>query len=326
MNAVELELKIAAQGRDPIAMSATQPGLSYLQTAHGVIAYERAYGSALSLGGPICAAEHEAEIAEEFLRKVRGGSLFYVPDSIAFGDHGMYRVSLGCDRVLELDRADTFDAAPVKAAVRKAKKAGLTLEEIDFAQASDFDLLDIARINQEALKKSVVPFEMRFLNRPMHPSPALSRVFFLQAKGERIGYAVLDPYFEGGEVKGYLLNLIRFGPTNIWGVYMAVVYALAERLREEGVRELSLGFCPLTGLDLENSSPLFRPQLKWLAKQAEGADYFKRLREMKSQFNGRWERRWLVTRSPLLVTPLLSFLKLTGVPVGSWLKEQLGLA
>jgi lysylphosphatidylglycerol synthetase-like protein (DUF2156 family) len=351
MNAIELELKIAAHGRDPIALSATQPGLSYLQTARGVIAYERAYGSALSLGGPICAEQDEAELAGEFLRKVRGASLFYVPDAIGLADHGAYRASIGCDRVLDLDRADTFDAAPVKAAVRKAAKAGLRLEELDFERASDFDLFDFARINEAALKKSVVPFEMRFLNRPMHPSPALSRVFFLESAkptgaggrspapeaaqprgrrasehGDRFGYAVLDPYFENGAVKGYLLNLIRFGPTSIWGVYMAVVHALAMTLKAEGVRELSLGFCPLAELDLENTSPVLRPQLKWLAGKAEGADYFKRLREMKSQFNGRWVRRWLVTRSPLLVTPLLSFLKLTGVPVGAWLKEQLGIA
>lgn len=326
MNQIELELKIAANGRDPIAMSATQPGLSYLRTARGVIAYERAYGSALSLGGPICAEEDELPLASEFLRKVRGASLFYVPDALALADHGMYRASLGCDRVLDLDRADTFDAAPVKAAVRKAAKAGLRLSELDFERASDFDLFDLARINEAALKKSVVPFEMRFLNRPMHPSPALSRLFFLESKNERFGYAVLDPYFERGEVKGYLLNLIRFGPTSIWGVYMAVVHALATQLREEGVGELSLGFCPLAELDLENTSAVLRPQLKWLAKQASGADYFKRLREMKSQFNGRWVRRWLVTRSPQLVTPLLSFLKLTGVPVGTWLREQLGMA
>jgi lysylphosphatidylglycerol synthetase-like protein (DUF2156 family) len=242
-------------------------------------------------------------------------------------DHGAWRASIGCDRVLDLERADTFEAAPVKAAARKAAKAGLKLEELDFERATDFDLFDFARINEAALKKSVVPFEMRFLNRPMHPSPALSRVFFLEsAKEGRFGYAVLDPYFERGAVKGYLLNLIRFGPTSIWGVYLAVVHALATRLKEEGVRELSLGFCPLTGLDLERTSPVLRPQLKWLAGKAEGADYFKRLREMKSQFNGRWVGRWLVTRSPQLATPLLSFLKLTGVPVGAWLKEQLGIA
>jgi len=337
MNTIELELKIAAHGRDPIALSVTQPGLSYLRTARGVIAYQRAYGSALSLGGPICAEEDETALAFEFLRKVRGASLFYVPDAIALADHGGYRASLGCDRVLDLDAPDTFDAAPVKAAVRKAAKAGLRLAELDVERAGEAELAELERINQAALKKSVVPFEMRFLNRPMNPSPALSRVFFLESNakargrgasepGERFGYAVLDPYFEHGQVKGYLLNLIRFGPTSIWGVYMAVVHALATQLREEGVRELSLGFCPLAELDLENTSAVLRPQLKWLAKQAEGADYFKRLREMKSQFNGRWVRRWLVTRSPQLLTPLLSFLKLTGVPVGAWLREQLGIA
>jgi hypothetical protein len=36
---------------------------------------------------------------------------------------------------------------------------------------------------------------------------------------------------------------------------------------------------------------------------------------MKQQFPGRWERRWLVTRTPQLVTPMLAFLKFTGVPV-----------
>ncbi len=319
-----LEL-VGAHGGDPIAVSTLQPGLSYFDTPVGYVAYQRAFGVALSLGGPICAPQHEVELARRFLAEVPDAALFYVGDHLARSIRGLtFRTSLGADRVLDLTRADTFDSGPAKSAARKAERAGFHLEQLCLDGASAEDRAFLQRVSATALQRSVVPFEMRFLNRPMgYQTSGPSHVFALVQKGKRFGYAVIDPYFEGGEIKGYLLNLLRFEPTSLWGVYLATVQALAKRLAAEGIFELSLGFCPLAQLDVDNSSAVMRPQLRWLEKKYGQIDYLARLYEMKRELEGEWATRWLVTKTPQLVTPMLAFLELTGVPVWKLAKEQL---
>ena len=322
-----LEL-VGQHGGDPIAVSTLQPGLSYFDTPLGYVAYQRAFGVALSLGGPVCAPHHEVELARRFLAEVPDAALFYVSDTLARAIHGLtFRSSLGSDRVLDLTRSDTFDSGPAKSAARKAQRAGFHLEELCVDGGSAEDRAFLERVSATALQRSVVPFEMRFLNRPMsYQTAGPSHVFALVQKGERFGYAVIDPYFEAGEIKGYLLNLLRFEPTSLWGVYLATVQALATRLSAEGIRELSLGFCPLAQLDVPNSSAMMRPQLRWLQKRYSQIDYLARLYEMKRELKGQWATRWLVTRTPQLVTPMLAFLELTGVPVMQLAKERLRAA
>ncbi len=319
-----LEL-INRHGSDPIAVSTVQPGLSYFDTPNGYVAYQRAFGVALSLGGPVCAPEHSASLAQRFLDEVPHAALFYVNEQTARGVHGLhFRAALGTDRILDLTRNDTFAGAPALSAARKAEKAGF---QIELMALDDDDIAFIHRVNASALQRSVVPYEMRFLNRPMtYAKGGPSHVFALSVRGGRFGYAVIDPYFEAGEVKGYLLNLLRFEPTKLWGVYLAAVQAIAARLAVEGVRELSLGFCPLARLDLEGSSLLMRPQLRWMQKRFGQLDYLARLHAMKAEPNGRWEARYLVTRTPQLLTPMLSFLELTGVPVLQLARERLRAA
>jgi lysylphosphatidylglycerol synthetase-like protein (DUF2156 family) len=312
-------------GADPIAVSTVQPGLSYFDTGLGYVAYQRAFGVALSLGGPVCAPGHETELTRRFLSEVPSSALFYVNESVARAADGLtFRSAIGSDRVLDLTRADTFDSPSAKAAARKAARAGFSLELLCVDSASDEDRAFLERVSASALERSVVPFEMRFLNRPMsYATSGPSHVFALALKGKRFGYAVIDPYFENGEVTGYLLNLLRFEQTSLWGVYLATVQAIAARLAAEGVRELSLGFCPLSQLDITGSSALMRPQLRWLEGRYGNVDYVARLRGMKSELRGEWRSRWLVTRTPQLVTPFLAFLQLTGVEVWKFAREQL---
>src|SRR5688500_16933949 len=49
--------RVLRDGSDPIALSTLQPGMRYLDTPRGFIAYQRAFGVSLSLGGPVGAAQ-----------------------------------------------------------------------------------------------------------------------------------------------------------------------------------------------------------------------------------------------------------------------------
>lgn len=313
---------LRAHGADPIAYSTLQPGLEYFDTSYGYLAYARAAGFALTLGPPICARADRAALLEGFFARVKRPVVFYVQRddaelAKALGGFGYGLCPIGADKVLSLDAPLDTDAK-VKSAVKKAKKGGLAMHE----QLPARELLE--RVDAEYFAKSAVPVEMRFLNRPVTlEADGLGRLFVLSAAGEPFGYAALDPYFQGGQATGYLLNVLRFAKTSLWGVYYAAVASLAEALKGEGVRQLSLGFCPLGAVDAAGCSPRLAAQAKWMEARFGAVPYLQRLKEMKDAFPGPSPQRYFVGRSPLVATTLLALLKACGVPLLPIVKHQL---
>jgi lysylphosphatidylglycerol synthetase-like protein (DUF2156 family) len=98
-------------------------------------------------------------------------------------------------------------------------------------------------------------------------------------------------------------------------VYYSAVSTLASRLREEGIRQLSLGFCPLVDVDTEGCSPVLARQVKWMERQLAGVEYLARLREMKEAFAGLAPQRYFVTPSPWAASTLLALLRACRVPL-----------
>jgi lysylphosphatidylglycerol synthetase-like protein (DUF2156 family) len=321
---------VRAHGSDPIAYSTLQAGLSYFETSFGYIAYQRAFGVDLTLGPPVCAPGDRAELLRRFLREHRRPSFFYVQRDVAMlaAELGgpRFRVSgMGVDKVMSLDAAEAGHDARVGGALRKAARGGLDVVEVRPSELGSETRARVDGITRAYLRRSSVPVEMRFLNRPLaFEDHGLARMFLLRqgAEARVFGYAVLDPYFDGGRVQGYLLNLIRFEPTRLWGVYYAVVAMLAVRLREEGVRQLSLGFCPLYGVDTEGCSPGLARQVRWMERQLAGVEYLARLRELKDAFPGWTPQRYFVTPSPWAVTTLLALLRACGVPFTEVLRRS----
>ena len=313
-------LWVRAFGSDPIVLSTLQSGLQYFSTSFGYIAYRRAGGFDLTLGPPVCAAQDRADMVERFLHAHRRPIFFYVPHDIArlatrLGGRRFRHCGMGIDQLLSLAQPLSADVQ-VNAATRKAKRAAFALREFDFDRLSAADRERLEQINRHYLEHSRVPGEMRFLNRPLATHGAsLGRGFWLtQGSGaEPFGYAVLDPYFSQGQAIGYLLNLVRFEPTRLWGVYYATVAHLAEKLRAEGCQELSLGFCPLTDVSVQGCSRLLAPQVQWLERKLSQVHYFSHLATMKRAFVGHPMQRYFVTPSFDVLTCVISFLRASGV-------------
>lgn len=306
-------------GADPISWSTLQPGLSYLDTSFGFIAWHRAFGVTLSLGPPVCADEDRQELLERFFRSTRGATLFYVRDDVAtlaqqLGGRRLHRCGLGVDKVLSLEQGLT-PSPQVRGALKQAAKAKLTLTPLQHGEAR----ARLDEITAPYLQKSAVPAQMHFLNRPLdHHDDEAARLFALRLGTESsfFGYAVLDPYFAHGKVHGYLLNLLRFESTKLWGVYFAVVAQLAELLRAENVRELSLGFSPLSKLSTDGAPPELARQLLWLQRRFSNAGYFARLEALKAELAGEPVQRYLVTGARVLAPHLLTFLHAGRLPLG----------
>ncbi|MDY7225584.1 phosphatidylglycerol lysyltransferase domain-containing protein [Hyalangium rubrum] len=322
---------VRAYGSDPISYSTLQGGLSYFETSFGYVAYQRAFGFELTLGPPVCASGDRAELLQRFLRDSRRPLFFYLPRDVAMLAAGLeerrFRVSgMGVDKVMALDAPEREASAKVRGALKKAARAGFEVLEVRPSELSASERERLGAITRAYLRKSAVPVEMHFLNRPLSfDDDGLARMFVLrQGEEARVfGYAVLDPYFDGGRIQGYLLNLIRFEPTRLWGVYYSAVATLASRLRAEGVRQLSLGFCPLVDVDTEGCSPVLARQVRWLERQLAGVGYLARLREIKGEFPGLTPQRYFVTPSPLAVTTLVALLRACRVPFSEILRRSI---
>jgi lysylphosphatidylglycerol synthetase-like protein (DUF2156 family) len=313
---------VRAHGSDPISYSTLQPGLEYFETSYGYIAYRRALGFDLTLGPPICAASDRAELIQQFLRSRRSPLFFYVQKEIAslaaeLGGPRFRRCGMGIDKVLALDGPHEEASPKVRGALKKAAKGGFEISEIRASELTAEESSRLDSITRSYLSRSAVPEEMHFLNRPLHlVDDGFARIFLLREAGRVFGYAVLDPYFDAGRVEGYLLNLIRFEPTRLWGVYYSAVSKLVEQLRAEGVGQLSLGFCPMTDveIDTDGSSGVLGVQVRWLERQLARVGYFARLRELKEAFPGSSPQRYFVSPSPSVPSIVLAFLRASRVP------------
>jgi hypothetical protein len=203
----------------------------------------------------------------------------------------------------------------VRSASRKARRAGLELREIDLRALEPRLAGRLDAITRSFITRSQVPVEMSFLNRPMslHPD-GLRRVFALLRGDDPFGYTVLNPWFHDGAVAGYLLDIVRFEPTRIWGVYLATVAALAERLADERVA-LSLGFCPLWRVadPPHGGSAWLQAQMRWMQRSLREVEYVKRLQDMKSLVAGPVRPRFFASFSRSALSAFVALLGACGV-------------
>jgi lysylphosphatidylglycerol synthetase-like protein (DUF2156 family) len=321
---------VRAHGSDPISYSTLQAGLSYFETSFGYVAFQRAFGFDLTLGPPVCASSDRAELLQRFLRSSRRPLFFYVQRDVAMlaaelGGSRFRAGGMGVDKVLALDAPMAEVHARVRGALKKAARVGFQVLEVRPSELSTEERARLGDITRAYLRRSAVPVEMHFLNRPLSfDEDGLARLFVLRQgpDAQVFGYAVLDPYFANGRIQGYLLNLMRCEPTRLWGVYYSTVATLAARLREEGIGQLSLGFCPLADVDPAGCSPALSRQVQWMERRLAGVGYLARLREMKGAFPGLTPQRYFVTPSAWAVTTLLALLRACRVPFTEILRRS----
>lgn len=314
-------------GDDPIAYATLQPGLRYLDTSFGYIAYRRVFGTDISLGPPVCAQADRAELIGRFLAQSRRPLLCYIRGDIAeiLDTTPLYCAGMGSDREVDHAALAQHPPSPLQGALKKSRAVGFNVEPVDMSQLDAQTHRRLQAISERYLQHARCRNEISFINRPMSFSEdGMRRNFLLQKfDGEHagvFGYAVLNPIFESGTVVGYLLDTLRFEPTRLWGVWLSTVSALSQRLAREGKR-LSLGFCPLYGVHAapRRASPWLDLQMRCLARSFAAAPYLRRLRELKSSIPGYDEPRYFASHSRNAVSALLALLRASDVPLNSLL-------
>ena len=309
---------------DLIACSTLQPGLQRFETSFGFWAYRRVRGMDITLGGPLCAPADRPEMIRRFLARARRPIFFYVRADFvrALADTGLCCAGIGIDRHVDIEALLADPERPVRGAVRKARQARVHIEPLDLATLDTATRQRLEQITARYLAAAEITREMAFINWPMHFAPDGMRRVFTLHKHDRehdgiFGYAVLNPIYQAGAVTAYLLDILRFEPTRLWGVWPSTVHALAARLASEGLG-MSLGFCPLHRVQPApaRASRLLQAQIDWMARYLSSAQYLRRLRELKDLIPGPEEPRYLASFSRLAPVSLYAFMEAMGVGIG----------
>ena len=309
---------------DLIACSTLQEGLEVFETSFGFWAHRRVLGMDVTLGGPICAPADRPDMIRRFLAHARRPILFYVREDLLRDLDGarLHCAGIGIDRHVDIDALLSAPSPQVRGAVKKARRAGVHIEPLDLAALDGATRRRMDEITGRYLASAEVVREMSFVNRPMSFVPDGMRRVFALHKHDRehdgiFGYAVLNPIYEAGEVTSYLLDILRFEPTRLWGVWLSTVHALAERLSAEGLG-LSLGFCPLHRVQRApaGASRLLQAQIDWMVRYLSSAQYLRRLRELKDLIPGPEEPRYLASFSRLAIVSVYAIVEAMGVGFG----------
>jgi phosphatidylglycerol lysyltransferase len=330
---------------DLIAAATLQPKMEILQTAHGFWAYRQAASTQITLGGPICAPAHRQLMVDRFLAHARRPVFCYIRQNLVeiLGKKGLHCAGMGIDRWVDLKAFLSAPAREVLGARKKAAKAGVVLTEASPQSLTPALTTQLNEISSAYLAAAEVQTEMTFLNRPLDQAPDPDRRVFLLGRGaeqagEIFGFAVLNPVFQNGKITAYLLDLLRYRPSRVWGLWLSTVHQLAERLQREGVG-LSLGYCPLHQVAAPSTggSSVLQAQLDWMGRYLAHETYIRRLNAQKALIPGPSEQRYFASYSRSAATALGSLMTATGLPrtsligpdlvrtVGTGLRQRLGI-
>lgn len=293
---------IRTHSTDPNAYAALQPGLAYFDDAAGFVAFRRSLFRPVVLGDPVASEEDRAGVLDAFLASSRAGVFVNVTEGFgaALHERGYRLAPFGTELVLETSPDRLRRSRAVKGALKQARKAELALEPVEFATADPAFVGELRAVNDEYLAASRSGKEISFISRGVVfddlPDVRFYALRVRDAERPIVGFIVADPIYEGGRRVGFQLNAIRLRRTKIWGVYLAVVVLLAERLAAEGLGRLSLG--GLAFDEVERPSPFSHDPkiLRRLAVVRRHSDRFYGMSgftSMKLEFEGEKLRRYV---------------------------------
>lgn len=307
---------------DLIAASTLQPGLQWFETSFGAWAYAHVDGFDVTLGGPLCDPVERPEMIRRFLARSRRPILFYLREDLLalLEPTGLRCAGIGVDRHVDIPKLLAAPHPTVRGALKKAQKAEFRLRPIDLGQLPPADRQRLEAVTARYLAHAQVKAEMAFLNWPMNHADAGLRTVYALEKFDRehqglFGYAVLNPIFDRGRRTGHLLDILRFEPTRLWGVWLATVHALARELGDRG-EQLSLGFAPLHRVRPapRAASRTLQAQFDAMVRYLSSAQYLQRLRELKDAIPGPEEQRYVASYTRAAPIVLYAFLRAMNVP------------
>jgi phosphatidylglycerol lysyltransferase len=276
----------------------------------GYVAVRRAFGAAVVLGDPVCAAADRDDVVDRVVQALPGATLFFqVGDDVARRlreRHGLTTTSLGVEPVVDVASFSLRGRhrQALRSALNHAARRGLEIVEVPPDHLDDAPARRWHRTRRRRRLGFIVP-PLRLPG--VDGLPGTGRRAFVARQGtETLGFVIFDPLHDDGRVVGWTPSVscgsMRFRP----GLWYALVTRAIERFRDEGVAVVNLGLAPLASPPTTTSPTSllgrFFPVLRRL-----GLLYnFRGVEHAKRRFGGTPRPAFLAHRGPLPLRSLLA--------------------
>ncbi|GEL24875.1 hypothetical protein PSU4_38290 [Pseudonocardia sulfidoxydans NBRC 16205] len=289
-------------GGSTMSWMTTWPAMRYLFTAdgRGYIGYERHAGVALALADPVVPPPTIAAAVTEFATMAeRGGlipALFSVTDAAADAARaaGWRTVQIAEDTLIDLPGLEFKGKAwqDVRSALNKARKESIEFRIVTLAEQPFAILAQVRAISQEWVGDKDLPemgFTLGGVDEALDPKVRVG--IAIDATGSLHGVTSWLPvYAEGGEVRGWTLDVMRRRSDGFRSVMEFMIASACLRFREQGAEFVSLSGAPLARGDV---SPAELDRTDRLLDRLGGALEpfygFRSLHAFKAKFQPRYE-------------------------------------
>lgn len=287
--------KLKQFGFGSLAYSSLQAGMQYyMHEELGYVSYVPlgdSPDSVLVLSDPICSREKLKEFMDEFLKVRKDPVFLHISHDVAcdLNDRGYVVNELGVETIIEIQ---DFELAgnkkqQLKQARNRAQKDGIKVREL--FSVDDSLLRALKQISDDWIKQKVAGnSEMKFLVRPIiYVDEVDVRRFIAIKDDEIVGFVIFDPMYENGEVVGYIANQLRSNYEKGFSVVDYIILEALKAFKEEGKRDLSLGFSPMYKVDDGHEfkhSKLLKAHFQFAYEKANYLYNFKNLARHKSQY------------------------------------------
>ncbi len=258
--------------------------------------YGRYRKSLISLYDPVGPPEKRSELVWQFMDQCDRYLLRPVFYQVAtenlpmYLDIGLTAFKIGEEAVVDLAEFDlqSSKAKELRHIYRRGLSEGLSLEIYEPGRAP---VSELARISDQWLKLkhvrekgfSLGRFDETYLNH--------FRIAALQRNQQIVAFANL---FEPDGCGCFSFDLMRYADEAPKSTMTFFIVALAQHFKEKGLRQMTLGMAPLSGMAIYRKVPLAQ-KLESLMYQKGGYFYnFHGLRSFKEKFHPHWESRYIV--------------------------------
>lgn len=272
-------------GVGSLSYSSLQSGVdTFMDEGKGFVPFGMVHctkATPVSLSDPICAAENREELIANFIEKYRNPIFVHISQDVArvVEKHGYYVNEMGVETIVDVQRFSL--SGPKKEFLRsqrnRAKRDGVEVHEYSIHELNKAELDDISN---RWLNDKTSPGELAFLARPAVFEDEMDvRKFYAKKNGTLVGFVYFDPMYENGKVYGYIANILRADHAS-YSICDAIILEAIKVFKEEGIRELSLGFSPFCEV---NDQPDFHYSkkknviFKWLFEHGNHIYKFKAL-------------------------------------------------
>jgi len=283
---------VQATRRTPEAYLALEPGLHYFEDDTGLVAWQRRGRTAFAVGGLNVPDDAQTALLTAWAQStekqgVRRHLFFPLRDAELerAAAAGFRAIQVGVEPWIALPALDWRGKrwAQVRQMRNRATRNRVIVEEVPAADYADA----MRALHHRWLASKKPNWRMKLLiGSPALDHPFDRRYFAATRDGELVAFATVLP----GETGTWGLDVMCRDPRAPAGAMELLIVAIANTLRDEGARWLTLGACPMAGIPAPSGlAPLSRI-FRFLFSSRMGNELFRfhSLYQFKAKFSPEW--------------------------------------